>query len=135
MSDSVTELRLDHQEEKMQELKASIEKLNDTIGQMTRTFIAAQVCEQRVSKIEGDLTDTQKAIAELVGLQRDQSASIASLGELLKSQADMVKSHEVTVSEVKRLKQVLIGGIGLSALVNPTAQGALKRILEALAGQ
>lgn len=119
----------------MQELKASIEKLNDTIGQMTRTFIAAQVCEQRVSKIEGDLTDTQKAIAELVGLQRDQSASIASLGELLKAQADIVKSHEVTVSEVKRLKQVLIGGIGLSALVNPTAQGALKRILEALAGQ
>lgn len=135
MSDSVTEFRLDAQDERMRDLKASIEKLTDTIGTMTATFIAAQVCEQRVAKIEGETSEMGKAVMELTLIQKDQSASIGKLSELITNQGELLKAHDVTVGEVKRLKQMLLGGIGLSALVNPTAQAALKRILEALGGQ
>lgn len=123
----VNSVRLDYHEAEMLELKQAIEKLNDTIAGMTRTFISAQVCENRVAKIEGEQSDLEKAVMKLVATVEAQQAAIGQLGEL-------VKSHEVTVSEVKRLKQMLIGGIGLSALVNPTAQGILAKMLQSLSG-
>ncbi|MBK9496843.1 MAG: hypothetical protein IPO08_20520 [Xanthomonadales bacterium] len=127
MSDSVTELRLDHQEEKMQDLRVSIEKLNDTIAGMTRTFIAAQVCEQRVAKMEGEQTEMGKAVQLLAANSSEQKRTLEGLETL-------VKSHDTTVVEVRRLKQLLLGGIGLSALVNPTAQKVLAQLAQALGG-
>ena len=127
-SDKVTAIRLDHQEERMDDLKVSIDKLNDTIGQMTRTFIAAQVCEQRVAKMEGEQSDMSKAVLLLTANSKAQQESIDKL-------VPLVTAHEVTVGEVRKLKQLLLGGIGLSALVNPTARDILAKLVTALGGQ
>jgi hypothetical protein len=134
-SDKVTAIRLDHQEKEMDELKVSIDKLNDTIGQMTRTFIAAQVCEQRVAKMEGEQSkmaseqsDMSKAVLLLTANSKAQQESIDKL-------VPLVTAHEVTVGEVRKLKQLLLGGIGLSALVNPTARDILAKLVTALGGQ
>ncbi len=127
-SDKVTAIRLDHQEERMDELKVSIDKLTDTIGQMTRTFIAAQVCEQRVAKMEGEQSDMAKAVLLLTSTSKSQQESLDKL-------VPLVTAHEVTVGEVRKLKQLLLGGIGLSALVNPTAREVLGKLVQALGGQ
>lgn len=111
----------------MQDLRVSIEKLNDTIAGMTRTFIAAQVCEQRVAKMEGEQTEMGKAVQLLATNSSEQKRTLEGLETL-------VKSHDTTVVEVRRLKQLLLGGIGLSALVNPTAQKVLAQLAQALGG-
>jgi hypothetical protein len=112
----------------MDDLKVSIDKLTDTIAQMTRTFIAAQVCEQRVAKMEVEQSDMSKAVLLLTSNSKAQQESIDKL-------VPLVTAHEVTVGEVRKLKQLLLGGIGLSALVNPTARDILAKIVTALGGQ
>jgi hypothetical protein len=119
---------LDHQEQRVEELKLSIDKLNETIGQMTRTFIAAQVCEQRVAKMEGEQSEMAKAVLLLTTSSKTQQEAIDKL-------VPLVSAHEVTVGEVRKLKQLLLGGIGLSAIVNPTAREILAKALSVMSGQ
>lgn len=127
-SDKVTAIRLDHQEQRVDELKLSIDKLNDTIGQMTRTFIAAQVCEQRVAKMEVEQSEMAKAVLLLTTASKSQQDAIEKL-------VPLVAAHEVTVGEVRKLKQLLLGGIGLSAIVNPTARDIVAKALSVMSGQ
>lgn len=60
--ENVNHVRLNHQEQRMNELKESVDRLNETIVDMTRTFIEAQVCERRVSAIEADHKTLMKLV-------------------------------------------------------------------------